>query len=137
MSKNVKEFTWSKKKLDVAKAMAEGTSTQRSIAEQFSISEVTISRWKDHPEFLNKVDEFTLDHEQATRAGLLRECYKGLNLKRDKIEDDKNTHLHYVQEIADLKGMKKQKVEHSGSIDSTESIVVYIPDNERNKEDYK
>ncbi|WP_305063767.1 hypothetical protein [Methanococcoides sp.] len=74
-------------------------------------------RWKKIPEFLAKVDELTLDHENATRAGLLRECYKGLDLKRGKIEQDKNTHLHYVQEIADLKGLKKQKVEHSGSVE--------------------
>jgi hypothetical protein len=131
MLKNVKEFTWSKKKLDVAKAISIGTETQRDIANQFNISEVTISRWKEYPDFLAKIDEFTLAHEHATRAGLLRECYKGLDLKRDKIEHDKNTHLHYVQEIADLKGLKKQKFEHSGSVEHTGEVVIHLPDNER------
>lgn len=133
MSRNVKKFVWSKKKLDVAKAISEGIDSQDTIAKALDLTPETISRWKQHPEFLEKIDEFTLNHEQATRAGLLRECYKGLDLKREKIEQDKNTHLHYVQEIADLKGLKKQKVEHSGSVEHTGNVVVYLPDNGREK----
>ncbi|MCM1987937.1 hypothetical protein [Methanococcoides seepicolus] len=45
--------------------------------------------------------------------------------------------MHYVQEIADLKGLKKQKVEHSGSVEHTGSVVVYLPDNGRDNEDDK
>ncbi len=131
MLKNVKEFTWSKKKLDVAKAMAEGTSTQRSIAEQFNISEVTISRWKEFPEFLSKVDEFTLSHELATKAGLLRECYRGIDAKGKNIDGDRTTHLDYVKHATEIQGHKKQKVEHSGSVEHTGGVIVYLPDNGR------
>ncbi|WP_135612769.1 hypothetical protein [Methanococcoides sp. AM1] len=131
MSKNVKEFTWSKKKLEVAKAISKGTQTHGDIAEAFDITQETISRWKQHPEFLEKIDEFTLSHELATKAGLLRECYKGLDLKIDKIEGDKTTHLDYVKQIAEIQGHKKQKVEHSGSVEHTGGVVVYLPDNGR------
>ncbi len=123
----------SKKKLDVAKAIAGGTDTQRDIAKVFDINENTISRWKEHPEFLEKIDEFTLSHELATKAGLLRECYKGLEIKQLKVDYDKTTHLDYLKQIAEIQGHKKQKVEHSGSVEHTGSVVVYLPDNIREK----
>ncbi|MHC1575966.1 MAG: hypothetical protein ACXQTE_01295 [Methanosarcinaceae archaeon] len=88
----------------------------------FNISNVTISRWKEYPEFMEKVDEYTLSHERATKAGLLRECYKGLNLKADKIEDDRTTHLDYTKEIADIQGLSKHTVKHEG----IDNIIVNI-----------
>ena len=134
MSTDVRNFTWTNKKLDVAKAMSSGTQTQQEIAEEFDIREETISRWKRHPEFLAKIDEFTIFHELATKAGILREAYKSLDIKREKIEDDRTTHLDYLKEIADIQGHKKQKVEHSGSVEHTGGVVVYIPDNGRDDE---
>ena len=104
------------------------------IAEDFNISNVTISRWKEYPEFLAKVDEFTLLHENGSKAGLLRECYKGLDKKRDTIDDDRSTHLDYVKQISEIQGLKKQKVEHSGSVEHSGGVVVYLPDNGREKE---
>ncbi|WP_440952046.1 phBC6A51 family helix-turn-helix protein [Methanococcoides sp. FTZ1] len=131
---NCTDFEWSAKRLKCAKLLAEGTKTNEEVAKECAISPRTLYNWKSFSEFLKKVDELTLAHEQATEAGLLRECYRGLNIKRKYIEDDKNTHLHYVQEIADLKGLKKQKVEHSGSVD-TGSVVVYLPDNGREEKE--
>lgn len=120
--------------MDVIKALSEGTKSQCDIAKEIGIDETTISRWKRSPEFLEKIDEFTLSHELATKAGLLRECYEGVDLKVDKIENDKTTHLDYLKQIAEIQGHKKQKVEHSGSVEHTGSVVVYLPDNRREKE---
>jgi len=122
MSTNIKKFIWTKRKLDIAKAMSKGTDTQGDIADAFDIAPETISRWKAHPEFMEKVDEFTLSHELATKAGLLRECYKGLDLKAGTIEDDRTTHLDYTKEIADIQGLSKHTVKHEG----IDNIIVNI-----------
>lgn len=114
MSKAIKKFQWTPKKLNIARTIAEGIRSQRDIAREFDITEETISRWKQAPEFMEKVDEFTLAHEKATKAGLLREAYKGLAVKEKKIKDDKSTHLDYVKTIADIQGHSKQTVRHEG-----------------------
>lgn len=133
MPTNTNKFTWTKKKLDVAKMLSEGINPQCDIAKEIGVDETTISRWKRNPEFLEKIDEFTLSHELATKAGLLRECYKGLEIKQLKIDDDKTTHLDYLKHITEIQGHKKQKVEHSGSVEHTGNVVVYLPDNGREK----
>lgn len=134
MKQNDTEFEWSENKLKVAKLLSEGTMTHEEIANECNIARITIFRWKKFPDFMEKIDEFTLSHERATKAGLLRECYKGLYLKSDNIEGDRTTHLDYVKQITEIQGLKKQKVEHSGSVDHTGgSVVVYLPDNGREK----
>ena len=137
MSQNVTEFQWSDNRLKAAKLLAEGTKTHEEIAKECGIARETISRWKQHPEFLEKIDEFTLSHELATKAGLLRELYKGADKKRENIDSDKTTHLDYMKAIADVQGHKKHKVEHSGTVEHTGGVVVYIPDNGRDDEEEK
>jgi len=124
----VKNFTWSENKLNVAKSISDGTKTQLQIAEEFNITNVTISRWKQHSDFMEKVDEFTLMHENATKAGLLREAYKGLNIKSKNISNDKSSHLDYVKAIADIQGHSKQTILHEGA---PVNVLFYLPDNKR------
>ncbi|MCK5012780.1 MAG: hypothetical protein KAS66_03090 [Candidatus Omnitrophica bacterium] len=126
--KESKKYKWSQKKINVAVALSEGVMTQRKIADKFKITETSISLWKREPEFLQKIDELTLAHDKATRAGLLREAYQGLEIKRDKIPEDKTTHLDYTKAIADMQGLNKQKIDvnHSGEI--THNEIVSTPD---------
>jgi hypothetical protein len=42
--------------------------------------------------------------------------------------------FYALKQIAEIQGHKKQKVEHSGSVEHTGSVVVYLPDNRREKE---
>lgn len=126
--KTLKKYKWSKKKSDVALAMSRGIFTQRDIAEQFNISETSISIWKRDPEFLERVDVLTIANENATRAGLLREAYIGLDIKRNNIVEDKSTHLDYMKEISDLQALKKQLVELSGNVKLYEFSTDKYPD---------
>lgn len=116
MSENVTDFQWSENKLSVAQSIAEGKKTYAEIAEEHDINERTIYRWKEKPEFMKKVDELTLECELASRAGILRQLFKGAEIKSKNIEDDKNTLLDYLKEIGDLQGLKKQKVEQDINI---------------------
>jgi hypothetical protein len=117
MTNNDSKFTWSENKLNVAKALSEGIKTQREIANQFNIAEVTVSRWKREPEFMEKVDEYTLAHDKATKAGLLREAYKGMDIKEKLIKDDRSTHLDYVKYVSKVQGHEVERVEHSGGLE--------------------
>ena len=114
--KNSKVFTWTPARKAAALALSTGLKTQRQVCKELNITEKTMCEWKKSPVFLEEVDRLTLKNELATRAGLLRECLKGLDLKRDHIEGDKNTHLHYVQAVADLQGLIKQKVDIEGNM---------------------
>jgi len=91
--------------------LAEGTLTKTAITKELGIDIKTLWRWEQNPEFLEKRDQFTLEHELATRAGLMREAFRGLNLKRPKIQEDKSTHLDYLKELSELAGLRKQRVE--------------------------
>jgi hypothetical protein len=66
--------------------------------------------------FLAKVDRLTLENDLMRRAGIFRECRYGIHLKRDHIEEDNNTHLHYLKAIIDLQGLTTQKVEVDAKI---------------------
>jgi len=128
------KFTWTPKRKLAAKLLSEGTKNYTEVSKAAGINRDTLLEWRKHEEFLEKVDELTLKNELATRAGLLRECLLGLDKKKNYIESDKNTHLHYVQAIADLQGLLKQKVELEGNMNYTgEAVHIYIPDNGRDK----
>ncbi len=131
--KKSKVFTWTPPRKAAALALSTGLKTQREVCKELNITEKTMCEWKKSPAFLEEIDRLTLKNELATRSGLLRECLKGLDLKRDHIETDKNTHLHYVQAIADLQGLTKQKVEFEGNMNHTGEVVIYLPDNGRDK----
>jgi len=118
----VKKFVWTKKKIDVAKELSEGIKTGVEIATAHNTTYKTIWEWKKYPEFLEKIDDFTIAHERGTVAGLLRELYKGLKIKSELIKEDKGKHIDYVKEIGDLKGHKKQRTE------GTMTHIVHAPE---------
>ena len=108
------EFKWDEKKLNIAKELSSGTKSQKQIAEELDCHESTISKMKQHPDFMMKVNEFTLAHELATKGGILRELMNGVHMKRAKIEGDRSTALDFLKEINEMLGYKKQHVEHTG-----------------------
>ena len=114
--KNPKPFSWTKRKCEVAADIAEGKYSHMEIAAMHEINNQTISDWKQSMEFMAYVDELTLEFELATRAGLLRECYSGIQQKRDEILSDKTTHLDYVKAAADIQGLKKSEIELGGAL---------------------
>jgi len=109
-------FKWTEKRYIVAAFLAEGKYTQFDIADLCDISHKSITAWKQNMEFIAHVDKLTLEYELATRAGLLRECYHGIQQKRDEILSDKTTHLDYVKATADIQGLKKSEVELTGEV---------------------
>jgi len=132
--KQSKVFKWTPPRKAAALALSTGLKTQRQVCKELNITEKTMCEWKKSPIFLEEIDRLTLKNELATRSGLIRECLYGLELKRDHIEGDKNTHLHYDQAIAELQGHTKQKVELEGNMNHTGGVVhIYIPDNGRDK----
>lgn len=128
---NSKEFTWTPKRKDAALLLSTGLKTQKEICEEIHITEKTMCEWKKYPAFLEKVDELTLKNENFTRAGLLKECLKGLSLKVDNISEDRSTHLDYVKVIAELQGHTKQKIE----LDAKQQVVINLVRKSCRKED--
>jgi len=126
-------WRWTTQRKKAALLLSIGTKKLEDVALEVGVNERTLYDWRQSSIFLEEVDHLTLKNELATRAGLIRECLKGLNLKRNHIETDKNTHLHYVQAIADLQGLTKQKFELSGNMGMEHSggVVMYFPDNGR------
>lgn len=97
-------FPWDDAKLEIAKRLSTGIYTQREIARHFNMAESLISRYKSHPEFMQKVNELTMQYELATKAGLLREINYGIERKRLKIDEDSSTHLQYVKAATEVTG---------------------------------
>ena len=126
-------FNWTPQKKLAALLLSVGTIDYESVAEQVDTTDRTLRRWRDSPIFMAEVDRLTLKNEQVTLAGVLRECILGLGLKRAHIEHDSNTHLHYLKAIADVRGYTKHKVEIEGNVNHTGEVVIYIPDNGRDK----
>lgn len=132
MTKDDQKFNWTKKKLNIAKEISTGIKSQRQIAEELDVHESTISKLKQHPDFMTKVNEFTLAHELATKGGILRELMNGVHMKRKKIEDDRSTALDFLKEINEMLGYKKQHVEHSG-IDTININIKRASDKDNDK----
>lgn len=65
------DFKWTKQKGDVALGLAEGK-TQKEVAEEHDISDRTIQRWLQEPEFSAEVDRLSLMVGVASRAERLR-----------------------------------------------------------------
>ena len=132
MTSNDKKKHFTGNKLKAALAMASGEKTQRETATELGIPESTISRWKRDAEYLAYVDDLTLKHENASKAGLLRSVLSGMKIKEDAIDADKSTHLDYVKAAADLQGHNKKQIEHSGELKTTtEAVLFYLPTNGR------
>lgn len=106
-----KEFAWTTKRKEAALLLSTGLKTQKEVCGEIHITEKTMCEWKKFPAFLEKIDELTIKNENFTRAGLLKECLKGLYIKVENIHEDRSTHLDYVKMISELQGHVKQKVE--------------------------
>lgn len=106
-----KDFTWTTARKTAALLLSTGLKTQKEVCEEIHITEKTMCEWKKYPAFLEKIDELTIKNENFTRAGLLKECLKGLSIKVDSINNDRSTHLDYIKMIAELQGHTKQKIE--------------------------
>ncbi|MCK5216580.1 MAG: hypothetical protein KAJ93_02265 [Methanosarcinales archaeon] len=107
---------YSGKKFKAALMLSEGIKTQKEIAAEVNTTTVTISRWKQEPEYKAYIDQLTLENDMASRAGMLRALYKGASLKEKNIKEDKSTHLDYMKGIAKVQGLESQKVEISGEV---------------------
>ena len=131
-------FKWNRGKLLAAKEIADGSKTHGEIAKELKITQQTISRWKQFPEFLEKIDEFILADARATKAGILKAALDAAEIKKKHIEDDKSTYLDYIKTIADVQGHNKKQIEHSGELKTTsEAVLFYLPTNGRDAKEIK
>lgn len=60
-------FAWTKPRLRAAELVAEDGLTDEEIAAEVKVSRSTLNRWKQHPDFEAKVDEFIAALERAAR----------------------------------------------------------------------
>ncbi|MDD4521720.1 MAG: phBC6A51 family helix-turn-helix protein [Methanosarcina sp.] len=111
-----KVFSWTPQRKQAAKLLSEGLYNYETVADMVHIHHKTLWEWRKYKEFLDEVDRLTLENDLVRRAGILRECLYGLDIKRKHIEEDNNTHLHYVKMIADIQGHIKQKVEMDANL---------------------
>ena len=126
MTTNADKQTFTGNQLKAALAMASGEKTQTQIAIDVGVNKTTISRWKQDAEYLAYVDDLTLKHENASKAGLLRSVLNGMNRKEAGIDDDKSTHLDYVKVAADLQGHNKGDT-HNMNVNVGVAIVDDVP----------
>lgn len=137
-SEKTGKFKWTKDKLKVAKLLAEGELSHGEIAGIFQKKQQFISRLKENPEFLEKIDEFILADARATKAGILKAALDAGKIKEKDIKTDKSTYLDYLKLIADLQGHNKKQIEHSGELKTTsEAVLFYLPTNGRDAKEIK
>jgi uncharacterized circularly permuted ATP-grasp superfamily protein len=79
---NPNVFNWTPKRKLAAKLLSEGIYNYEEVQEQVRIGKTTLWEWRQNPIFLKEVDRLTLENELVKRAGLLRECLKGLRIKK-------------------------------------------------------
>lgn len=106
-----KVFKWTPSRKAAALMLSTGLNTQRQVCEELHITEKTMCEWKKSPVFLEEIDNLTIKNENFTRAGLLKECLRGLRIKTHSIGEDRATHLDYVKMISELQSLTKQKIE--------------------------
>lgn len=128
MPKKRNKSIWSENKKVGAEAMAEGTETQTEIAKRLGVQESTVSRWKNDPDFLKKVDELTLALERHTLAGMLRRI--DAKQKDTTVKKDEWTKLEEMK--TKLLGFDKQKVDvsHSGEVKQVLEVRYEDPPNQ-------
>ena len=128
MTKSEKDgkFKWTKDKLKVAKLLAEGELSHGEIADIFQKKQQFISRLKENPEFLEKIDEFILADDRATKAGILKAALDAAEIKKKEIKDDKSTYLDYLKVVADIQGHNKKTLAIEGEITNINKEVVVV-----------
>lgn len=97
-----KEWKWSPKKYKLAKLIAEGE-LYKDAGEQTGYSEATVKGYMSQcMEFRAYVDKCTLENEQASRAGILRQLMNVAKQKKPDAKADKSTYLDYLKFIREL-----------------------------------
>lgn len=114
--RKIPDFKWTSQKKKAAFMLSTGTNSLPYIARELEITERTLFNWRQCPEFVEEIEKQTLKNENFTRAGLLRNCLKGMKIKESYIADDKNTYLDYIKQISDLQELTKQKLQVDGQI---------------------
>lgn len=111
-------FTWNAKRLKAAELIAAGEMTHADVAKACSVNRSTVSEWHMHEEFKEKVREFVLLDERATKAGIVQRALKTLKDKSSDAKMDKSTELDYLKFIAKIQGheVERSQVEHSGGV---------------------
>lgn len=130
--KNFDIFKWTAQRRRAAFLLSVGDKTNEQVANEVKVSVQALWNWRQYPAFLEEVDNLTLKNENFTRAGLLKSCLKGMQIKEHYIDEDRSTFLDYIKEIAELQGYVKQKVdlkaEHSGKVDICLTIEDFSED---------
>ena len=93
MSVNVGEFRWSARSERAALLVAQDELTDRKIATACSMSDRTLDRWKQHPEFAARVQE----HRDAWREEIKA---KGIASRQNRV-DAQNDRWRRMQQVID------------------------------------
>lgn len=120
MSENVRKktvFKWNETKIKAVESIAKGES-QQHIAESLGLSERTLRRWSQNPEFKHKVDTIILDMETFTKnermkianAAVRQILKKGINYDNVTTKDLLDW-LKYARE--ECEGTKSRKRHYS------------------------
>lgn len=132
---NPNVFNWTGQRTKAALLISEGTKNYNDIASEVGVHFVTLWEWRQHPIFQAEVSRLTLANEKATREGLLRIAYKAIEEKIGSVAEDRSTVLEWSKFISDLQGHTKQKVELEGNLNHSGGVTIYIPDNNRDKQE--
>lgn len=107
-SQKITKWNWTGQRLKAAELMATASMTHEEIAKECDVKRETVSRWNAVPEFKEKVTEFILLDERATKAGILKRAMDSLDKKTELVDSDKTTELDYLKFISEVQGHTKQ-----------------------------
>jgi len=98
------------KQLKAARMLAEGDKTQKEIAEELKITPQTMVRWKQLPEFKEKVAEF-LDELLDDQKKELKRLSKKATRTMEKLLDARSEMVRYhaAKDILDRVGLKPEE----------------------------
>ena len=89
-------------RIKAAQLLAAGNMTNEEVAKNCTIGHNTLYEWLRRPEFLDKVNEYILLDERATKAGILRRALRTLESKSKNSDNDKTTELDYMKFVVEL-----------------------------------
>ena len=100
------------KQLKAARMLAEGDKTQKEIAEELKITPQTMVRWKQLPEFKEKVAEF-LDELLDDQKKELKRLSKKATRTMEKLLDARSEMVRYqaAKDILDRVGLKPEEAQ--------------------------
>lgn len=117
-----------KKQLEVAKLIAEGSLTNEEIAKQYCVNPSTIWRWKKNEEFMQAIDNFTADMKKDIERKLMSMSSKALK-ELDKLLSARSemVRLQAIKDVLDrldIKPADKQDIDLKTDME----IVVKLPE---------